>query len=98
LCRGAFKTSRFIVALQVNKFCRGILGYLQEILKEEEIDGQDLVEGISEKNTPIVRSTRVTRRLRPHEEVKLGRIVSRRIIVGLSSSIRSARSCTGVKS
>jgi hypothetical protein len=28
---------------------RGTLDYFQEILKEEEIDGQDLVEGIREK-------------------------------------------------
>jgi hypothetical protein len=82
----------------VDKFHGGVLGYLQEILKEEEIDGQDLVEGISEKNPPAARSTRVTRRLRPHGEVKLGRIMSRRIVVGFPSVVRSARSCTGVNS
>ena len=42
------------------------------------------------KNPPAVRSTRVRRRLRSHQEVKLGRIVSHRIVVGLpvSHSIR----------
>jgi hypothetical protein len=42
------------------------------------------------KNPPAIRSIRVTRRLQPHQEVKLGRIVSCRIVVGflVSHSIR----------
>jgi hypothetical protein len=68
---------------------RGTLGYFQEILKEEESDGQDLVERIGEIR-PAVGSTKEARRLRPHQEVNLGRIVSHRIVVGLpvSHSIR----------
>jgi hypothetical protein len=38
------------------------------------------------KNLPTVRSTRVTRRLRSNQEVKLERIMSCRIIVGLPVS------------
>jgi hypothetical protein len=48
-CHGASKTSVAGFARRRMSERRGTLGYFQEILKEEEIDGQDLMEGIREK-------------------------------------------------
>jgi hypothetical protein len=62
-------------------FCR--------FLKEGKIDGQDLEERIGEN--PVSRwIAKEARRLRSCSEVKLRRIVSRRIVVGLTVS-RSIR-------